>query len=332
MSNVVDKLGQLFIMGFPGATPPAPVIDFIKEEEIGGVILFEDNCPSHDVTRHTIAQLRTCCRRSTPIVAVDQEGGRVSRVKGVPVEYRSAREYGAENTVDRFVEEYTRAAVYLESMGFNLNLAPVADLAVASAGGCLEGRCFSDEPAVVADFVTTSVWVAHQGGLLSCVKHFPGLGAAAIDPHKGAATAEYDELVWSQRERLPFAAAVDNGVDLVMTTHVVVPAIDDIIATGSRVIVSRLLRQSLRFDGPVITDDLCMAGAAVLGEIGERAVAAFNAGHDLLLFGQDYEAAMRAYDYFCDAVRRGQVDAGRVQSALARVAGLKIKLRSGVLR
>ena len=86
------------------------------------------------------------------------------------------------------------------------------------------------------------------------------------------------------------------------------------------------------FDGPAVTDDLTMTGAASLGSIGERAVAAFNAGHDILLFGQDFESAMRAYDYFHESVGRGEIDQQQMQTSLSRVSGIKFKLDSTVMR
>jgi beta-N-acetylhexosaminidase len=177
-----------------------------------------------------------------------------------------------------------------------------------------------------------AVKTTNRQGILSCLKHFPGLGAASIDPHEATATADYDELVWRQREKIPFAAGVEEGADMVMTTHLFIPKMDDNMVLTSSKIVSNLLREELQFDGPVITDDLCMQGAAGAGNIGERAVKAFNAGHDLLLFGPDHGEAIRAYDYFVDAVRRGEITKENLRGSLDRVAGLKFKLEQTAVR
>jgi beta-N-acetylhexosaminidase len=163
--------------------------------------------------------------------------------------------------------------------------------------------------------------------LLSCLKHFPGLGAGDLDPHTATPSITYDEFVWRQREFVPFLAGIEAGTDMIMTTHVMLPELDPTIVTGSATVIDTLLRKGLEFDGPVITDDLTMAGAESLGSIGERTVAAFLAGHDILLFGRDYEQAMEAFDYFVDAVRRGNISPARLTASLERIAGLKCRLR-----
>jgi beta-N-acetylhexosaminidase len=332
MGDLIKGLGQLFIIGFKGAAPPPSALDFLAEELIGGVILFEDNCPNYETTLENISKIRAACSDHRPFVAVDQEGGRICRLKGLPVEYKAASHYGADSSVEKFAEDYTRAAVYMESVGINLNLAPVADLYLNQKNDCLRDRCFGVDPQQVSLFVRKAVEVSHRCGLLCCLKHFPGLGAASADPHCQMPEIEYDETIWQQRESAPFSAGIDQGADIVMTTHMLVPSLDDQIVTGSSRIVERLLRQQLSFDGPVITDALTMDAAASLGDLGDRAIAAFLAGHDILLFDQDIEAAMVAFDYFREAVLRGEIPRDRIEAALDRVSGVKLNLDRTVLK
>jgi len=331
ISELTKRVGQLFIIGFPEEVPSAIFLNFIKEEGIGGVILFEENFPTHLQARENIDRIKGLLGSAPPFIAVDQEGGRVCRLRGSPAELDSAADYGRRNNVERFREEYYRSAAYMESLGINLNLAPVADIRLEKKNSCLDGRCFGESPERVAEFVKASIEVSRSAGLLSCLKHFPGMGAAVIDPHKGTAEVDCDSIIWQQREKLPFEVGVKAGADLLMTTHMVMTGFDRTIATGSRKIIDELARSDLFFDGPIITDDLLMEGASSLGNFGERTVAAFNAGHDLLLFGQDYEASMQAYDYFIDACHRGEVDAKRLRVALDRVAGVKYKLGRSVV-
>ena len=332
MSEILEKIGQLFVMGFKGERPPKHFLNFIDEEQIGGFILFEENCRTQLTARQNIEVLKSHCRTGLPFVAVDQEGGRVSRLRGAPAEFRSPSEYAKDDAVEHFIEDYSRSMVLLDSLGFNLNLAPVADIRLDPNNLCLSGRTFGDNPDQVARFVRAAISVTNRQGLLSCLKHFPGLGAARIDPHKATATADYDEIIWRQREKIPFAAGIEEGADIVMTTHLKLPEIDNTLVITSSRIIPELLRKELRFDGPVITDDLTMKGAAEAGTVGERAVKAFKAGHDLLLFGPDHEEAIRAYDYFVDAVRRGEISADSLRSSLDRVAGLKFKLEQSIVR
>jgi len=330
MDKMIRRIGQLFVLGFSGQAPSAAFLDFVGEEQIGGVILFQENCPTYQAARENIRRI-SLRLEPTPLIAVDQEGGPVCRLKGAPAEFKAAAEYGRKLGLERFREDYHRAVVLMTSLGINLNLAPVADLAVNEKNPCVADRCFGEEPDKVAEFVRISVAVAHSQGMLCCLKHFPGLGAAALDPHQAAARADYDRLLWEQRERVPFAAGVESGVDLIMTTHLVAAQLDRQMVTGSRPIISDLIRDSLNFDGPVITDDLTMKGADSLGDYGQRAIAAFNAGHDLLLFCRDFEATIKAFESFVGAVRAGDIPEARVRTALDRVTGLKMKLGKPVL-
>jgi beta-N-acetylhexosaminidase len=331
MDKLLKRIGQLFILGFPGEEPPPAFLDFIGEEQIGGVILFEENCPTYAAARESIRRINLQLE-TPPLVAVDQEGGRVCRLKGAPAEFKAAADYAGRNDLEHFREDYHRAVVLMTSLGINLNFAPVADLFLNRRNKCLEERCFGADPETATEFVRASIAIAHSQAMLCCLKHFPGLGAAAIDPHEATAIADYDRVLWVQRERVPFAAGVDAGVDLIMSTHMVAARLDKQVVTVSRPVISEFVRDDLNFDGPIITDDLTMKGADSLGDFGQRAVAAFNAGHDLLLFCHDFEATAEAFEYFIGAVRAGEIPLERVRTALDRVSGVKLKLGRPVLR
>ena len=330
MRDLFRQLGQLFMIGYRGESPSDGFLDFMREENIGGVILFDDNCPTPFAVREAIKLVNSRMRKNRPFVAIDQEGGRICRLTGAPAEYGSAWSYGQTGVVERFREEYARSAVFMESLGINLNLAPVCDIFSNENNNCLRERCFGTTPGEAIAFIRASIEISTRAGLLSCLKHFPGLGDASSDPHEETPVIECDLVIWEQREKIPFVAGIEAGADMIMTTHVRYPRFDDHIATNSKKIVNGLIRQMLAFDGPVITDDLTMGGAAILGSHGERAVAAFEVGHDILLFGQDIDTAMEAFDYFREAVERGEVSKGRIAAALSRVSGIKYKLKSSL--
>ncbi len=325
-NNILDQIGQLFIIGFHGKEPPLAFLEFLKENNIGGVILFEENCPSHQKAKDNIREIQAQYNSSTPFIAIDQEGGRVSRLRGAPAEFKGAYEYGKSGKIEQFCEEYSRAVLFMDSIGINLNLAPVCDILLNKENKCTEGRCFGETPDIVKVFVEAAVRTSKKTRMLSCLKHFPGLGASAIDPHLETATADYDLETWQYREKIPFVTGVSFEADMIMTTHLHLPNIDDTIVTGSKKIISEMLRQHLSFDGPVITDDLTMSGAESLGELGPRTITAFEAGHDILLFGADFDKFKIAYKFFCEAVKRGDVDENRIKKALNRIGGLKFKL------
>ncbi|RKX27187.1 MAG: hypothetical protein DRP45_01670 [Candidatus Zixiibacteriota bacterium] len=331
MEELLSRIGQLFIIGYPSEEPPERFKQFVANKQIGGFILFGDNCTSGAVVRRAVESLKSCCRTALPFVSIDQEGGRTSRLTKEPAQYGAASAYAETNNIGQFTKDYTSTAAYMKSLGINYNLAPVADIFLEEQNTCMDGRCYGRTAEQVASFVQAAVTVNKQHGLFSCLKHFPGLGAAAIDPHKATAIADYDHSTWAHRERIPFVAGIDVGAETVMTTHMQLPSVDHEIVTGSRTIVSRWLRDDLGFDGLVITDELCMLGAEALGSVGERAVAAFCAGHDLLLFGQDYDVAMEAYEYFAGSVQDGRVSAESIRTSLDRIAAVKLKLGNTVV-
>ncbi|MDF1544714.1 MAG: glycoside hydrolase family 3 N-terminal domain-containing protein [bacterium] len=331
MNNRNEQIGQLFVVGFSDETPTPTFLNFLREIQPGGVILFEQNCPSHQAAEENITLIKTQYRDSVPFIAIDQEGGRVCRLRGAPAEYGAAADYARDGNTERYAEEFGRAAVYMESMGINLNLGPVADISLNEADGCLEGRTFGEQPEKVARFVRTAVQISKENKLLSCLKHFPGLGAATQDPHSELASADYGVVLWEQREMIPFLAGVEAGADLIMTTHMKLPTIDDQIVTASSKIISELIRQVLGFEGPIITDELTMKGADSLGHVGERTVKAFNAGHDLLLFGKEFDLALEAYEYFLNACDRKEIDQQRIARSLNRIAGTKFRLAGSVV-
>ncbi len=322
-----DQIGQLFVCSYRGERPPESFLTFLREHQIGGVILFADNCPTHEIARENIRVIQEQYNETIPFIAIDQEGGRVCRLKGAPAEFASAEEYASRLGLDAFRQDYSRSAMYMESLGININLAPVCDLFIDPKNSCMSGRCYGFDPQKAAQFVKASVEISHHSGLLSCCKHFPGLGDAAIDPHVGASKASYTQELFLQREQIPFLAGIDAGADMVMTTHLQVKSFDTTIVTGSRKIVTNLLREQMGFDGVIITDDLTMGGAAPLGDIGQRSIAALNAGHDILLFGQDFESAKQAYEAVTEAVKNGVLPMQRIDSALRAISGLKSTLR-----
>ncbi len=324
MSTLPEQIAELLIVSYRGDHPPREFLQFLERYQIGGVIFFADNAPSPEQLSSSLDAIRAMYESDhPPILAIDQEGGRVSRLTDEAYQLRSAFEYGSEANNDAFNADYGRVAANLADLGLNLNFAPVADLAVNPNNECLQGRCFSDDPERAAELVAASVQIAHRSGLLCCLKHFPGLGAADVDPHHQATSADYDRGIWRERERIPFAAGLAAGGDLVMTTHLTVSPLDPEMATASARIVGELLRDDLEYDGPVITDDLTMSGASALGDYGARSVAALKAGHDLLLFGQDHAAPGQALQAIEQAVRSGELERNRIEQARRRVKKLK---------
>lgn len=327
---MLSKIGQLFITGFDTSEPSDEFLEFYSSENVGGVILFENNCTPHHLAEDSIKSIIDASSEIMPLIGVDQEGGRVCRFRGAPAEYKSASDYGKEKDLDLFKEQFSRAAHYIHSLGVNLLFGPVADIELANSE-CLKSRTFGKKAALVIPFIESSIKISRKAGLLTCLKHFPGLGAAKNDPHMEIAVADYDYQTFLNREAVTFKAGIETGVDMVMSTHMILSNIDPRPVTESEIVIEQLLRDKLNFDGIVITDDLLMHGADSLGGYGERAVKAFNAGHDILLFGKNYHAASEAIAYFKEEYCQGRINETRLKASLERISGIKSKLTMPVL-
>lgn len=323
---MIEQIGQLFITGFDTPEPSDEFLEFFKSQNVGGVILFENNCTPHHRAEEAIKRIISASPKSTPLIGVDQEGGRVCRFRGAPAEFGAASKYGKNKNIELYKEQFSRAAYYLYSLGINLIFGPVADIELNAESECLKGRTFGKSPANIIPFVENNIRISRKAGLLTCLKHFPGLGAAQNDPHQEISVADYDYQTFLNREALTFMAGIEAGADMVMSTHMILPKIDRRPATASEIIIEQLLRDKLNFDGIIITDDLLMKGADTLGNYGVRAMKAFKAGHDLLLFGKNYRAAHKAIEYFKNEYQRGHLKDMRIKESLERISGIKSRL------
>jgi beta-N-acetylhexosaminidase len=317
--------GQLLMVGLPGPGLDAVARELVRDLKVGGVILFARNieAPAQvwELTRDL--QRQALAAGSPPLlVAVDQEGGRVQRLRAPFTLIPPARKLGETATPDRVEQLSRQVARELALVGINLNLAPVLD--VARSPDCpLWERSYSSDPARVAEFGAAAITGYLGGGVLPAAKHFPGLGDTLADSHEVLPTAQSHDP-HRETDLLPFRAAVAAGVPLVMTAHLRVPAWDAARpATLSPVALSRWLRQDLGFQGAVITDDLEMGGITTNLPAPAGARQALAAGADLLLICNNWDAAW-------DTARLLASDpnlAPRGREAAGRLAKLRNSLR-----
>jgi beta-N-acetylhexosaminidase len=307
---------------------PSPTLDdqvrALFAEGLGGVCLFGSNTEAGPdaVARHTATIHRLAPHA---VIAVDEEGGDVTRLHattGSPVLGASA--LGAVD--DLGLTEATGRAVGAElaAVGIDLDLAPVADANTNPDNPVIGSRSFGADPDLVARHV--SAWVAglQDAGVSACAKHFPGHGDTAADSHLELPTVAVDLPTLVRRELTPFAAAVSAGAHAVMTSHIVVPAVDpELPATLSRPVLT-LLREQLGFRGAIVTDALDMAGASATRGIPEAAVLAIGAGADLLCLGASSDVALvRAIQAaLVEAVESGRLPEERLHEAVAHIDAL----------
>ncbi|MEA1866925.1 MAG: glycoside hydrolase family 3 N-terminal domain-containing protein, partial [Thermodesulfobacteriota bacterium] len=259
-----------------------------------------------------------------PLIAVDQEGGPVQRL-GPPFwpEILSNQEVALSgNPETKASVQAETAAKILNSLGIGLNLAPVLDLAPTETEGVLKGRSYGSDPPKVSILGKKYIRILQANGVGATAKHFPGIGRVEKDPHfqRPVVTASKETLM---HEMSPFRESVKAGVKAVMTSHVVFPALDrDEPATFSKIIVDELLRRKMGFQGLLLTDDLEMGGITGHGSLGEAAVKAVLAGHDLLLICHKAQKVREALDALNKAWSQGILNTEKIDLSLARKAGL----------
>jgi len=341
--NIEDKIGQLFLLGFQGDNIDAthPVANDIRHRNLGGVIFFDRALANKRDTNNIISAsqvkaLTTTLQEfaDTPLlIAVDQEGGKVRRLKpemGFPAT-ASAAVLGQKNDRTLTAIHALATADTLQSMGINLNLAPVVDLGSFPENPVISQleRAFSPSAAVVN--VHAGEWItAHsRRNVLSCLKHFPGHGSSRTDSHLG-----FTDITdtWQAEELQPYKDLIANGLaDAIMTGHLFHRELDsDYPATLSPRIIGNLLRQELQFSGVVISDDLQMKAITSRYGLEEAACLALAAGVDLLIIGNnlDYDPDIltRLVPAILKAIHAGMLREGRIHEAWERVQTFKKKI------
>ncbi|MGB3211890.1 MAG: glycoside hydrolase family 3 N-terminal domain-containing protein [Desulforhopalus sp.] len=336
-TSLEQKIGQLFILGFTGATLEAghPITEDISKRNLGGVILFDrflaaskksNNIIDANQLSELIASLQELADRPL-LIAVDQEGGQVNRFKkerGFPVT-PSAAELGQSPDLLKTIESARQTARILGNAGINLNLAPVVDLNVnlenPIIGKC--GRSFSADPAIVTAHAETWIKEHRQRGILSCPKHFPGHGSSLADSHLGFVDITD---TWSEDELLPYQHLIRRGLaDAIMVGHLFNKKFDDRYpATLSRVTLQELLYRRLFFDGIVISDDMQMK--AITGQFGleDACCKALAAGVDLLIIGNNLDHDPSILTRVRDAILRG-LDEGKISETRVETAWNRIQ-------
>ncbi|HSO09779.1 MAG TPA: glycoside hydrolase family 3 N-terminal domain-containing protein [Desulfoprunum sp.] len=338
--DLPQQIAQLLIVGFKGdrLLPDSTLAADLRDRALGGVILFDrllaekradNNIVSATQTARLCAELQDCAGGRL-LIAVDQEGGMVSRFKaerGFPVT-ASAGCLGRSGDVGLTAINAACTAEMLRTLGINLNLAPVVDLDVENDNPIIARyeRSFAADPAVVGRHATAWITAHRRRRILTCLKHFPGHGSALADSHLGFVDIS---AAWREAELVPYRTLIADGMaDLVMVGHLFNSRIDPLLpATLSPAAIDGLLRRDLGFDGAVITDDLQMRAITDRYGLAEACVMALTAGADILIIGNNLQ-----YDplivgtliaRIVEAVRQGRLAEERIHTAWQRVRKLQ---------
>jgi len=305
-----QQVGKLVVLRFEGTGAPAYVRRALRRGQAAGAILFRDNIVSPEQLRSLSRQLRRGSP-ATPIVCTDQEGGAIRNLRWAPPHTGQPGQIPGRDA--------RAGARALRQAGINVTLAPVADVP-SVAGAAMESRAFSRDAQAAAAAVRAAVngWAA--GGIAATAKHFPGIGGATMNTDHGSAMIDDAP---TGADLLPFRAAIQARVPLIMSSHARYPRLDgDRIASQSPKILRTLLRDQLKFEGVVMTDSIEAAAARATGSTEQIAIRSVRAGNDIVLTtGQG--SWLRVYRALLREARASRSFRARVEASAARVTALQ---------
>ncbi len=330
--SLAEKVGQLFMVGFEGTEVTPELEAWLRRFPWGGAILFGRNVESPtqllDLTRALQAGVEA--HGNLPLlIAIDQEGGRVARLKPPFTAFPSAAVLGQLNSKLHASDVGNAVGMELRAVGITMNMAPVLDVLTNPANTVIGDRAFGSDPMRVATLSAAFIRGMHAAEVQVTGKHFPGHGDTLLDSHVSRPVSRRSVAQHEACEFIPFREAIEAGVDALMTAHVRYPAWDpEYPATLSPRILTDVLRGQLTFQGVIVTDDLGMEAVAGTFPWEEIPLLALRAGADLLLICHDRLRQEQAYARVLRAVQRGELLESRVEQSVARIKNLKSRFSS----
>lgn len=337
-----QKIGQMLKVGFRGISidEDSPIVKDIRKYHIGGVVLFDYDVPRDTAFRNIsspeqVQQLTRDLQKFADIpliIAIDQEGGKVARLKpryGFKQSV-SAQYLGSLQNADSTRKYARQTGETLSELGINTNLAPVVDVNLNPQNPVIGGieRSFSAEPEVVTRQAKVYIETLHEYGIITTLKHFPGHGSSKGDSHLGVVdVTDY----WKQKELIPYKNLIESGTaDIVMTAHIFNAKLDSTYpATLSKPIITGILRDSLKFNGVVMSDDLQMKAIRTQYGLKETIKMSIQAGVDILSFANnsifDAEIAAKAHNIIRELIEEGTISKKRIDQSYQRIMKLKRK-------
>ena len=341
-----EKVGQMFFVRIESLDPSIEWTTYddlanLKNQEItmkmrkvnhdypvGGIILYAWNIEDETQLASIIKQVRSL--NGSPLLCIDEEGGRVSRIANNPnfhvKKYESMAAIGATGDPKNAYECGNTIGTYLKHYDFDIDFAPVADVNTNPDNIIIGPRAFSNDPAVAAPMVTNYLQGLKDAGITGCIKHFPGHGDTTNDTHSGYVQSlkTWDEM--NQCEMVTFRAGIQWGCQLIMTAHIAVPNVTgtNIPSTLSPVVLQDKLRGELGYQNIIITDGMEMGAITMHYTSGEAAVGSIKAGVDIVLGPRDFT---EAFDAVIAAVNNGTLTEERINQSVRRILTLRLAMK-----
>ena len=324
-SGIRRDVGQLLIGSLTGFTITPEIRSLAREFSLGGVTLFSRNIEAPEQVAELSIDVQTLASELPLWVAVDQEGGRVARLRKPFTEWPPMAVLGRSGSVDLASRFAAALAAEMKAVGITLDYAPVLDIHTNPKNPIIGDRALADDAELVARLGTAIVRGLQDNGVAACGKHFPGHGDTSVDSHLELPLVEHPPDRIRRVECVPFRAAIRAEVAFIMTAHVLVPALDEERpATLSPRIVQAILRDELGYQGVILSDDLEMKAIAKSYAVPDAAVQAIAAGCDgLLICSGDVEVQAATLEALVHAVEDGRISYKRIEDAMKRLRRAK---------
>jgi beta-N-acetylhexosaminidase len=324
-SNIRRDIGQLLIGSLPGTTITAEIRSLAKEFSLGGVILFSRNIEAPEQVAEMSIDVQGLAIGLPLWVSVDQEGGRVARLKAPFTEWPPMAVLGRSGDTQLASRFATALATELKAVGITLDYAPVLDIHTNPKNPIIGDRALAEDAESVGRLGAAIIRSLQENGVAACGKHFPGHGDTSVDSHLDLPLVEHPPDRIRRVECVPFREAIRADVAFIMTAHVLVPSLDEVKpATLSPRIVQALLRNELDFQGVILSDDLEMKAIAKTYTVPDAAVEAIAAGCDgLLVCSGNVEVQAATLEALVHAVEQQTIPYKRVEDALSRLRRAK---------
>lgn len=327
--SLTEKVAGLFIVTPEAITGVKTAVQAgegtkaaLEEYAVGGLVYFAKNIQSSEQLTQMIQNTKEYSQYPL-FIAVDEEGGSVSRVAGAGLAEKqaSASEIGATGDSNNAYIAGSNIGEYLSKYGFNLNFAPVADLSNVK-GSVMKDRAYGADAETVGPFVASMVTGMQEKGVTACLKHFPGIGSTTADTHNGLAYTERTAEEFCAEEFTVFKAGIDAGAGMIMVGHVSAQGLsgDNTPASMSEPIITGYLRNELGYQGVIITDAMNMSAISTYYSSEQAAVMALKAGCDMILMPENF---LQAYAGVLNAVAEGTISEERIDDSLRRIYRIK---------
>ena len=329
-----EKVGQMMFYGVNGTNVDDKVVNLFEDQHAGGIILYGHRNfwgSSLDNNVKYVNSIKKANRQNSDIplfIGFDEEGGSMSQLPQELMRTPSKGELGNTNDSSLATGIGAGTAKKLKLLGINTDFGTVLDINTNKNNPIIGVRSYGSTKEKVTEFGINELKAIQNEGVIPTVKHFPGHGDTEVDSHLGLPSLNHDLNRLKSTELVPFQTAINNGVDMVMTAHIMLPQIDkEYPATMSKKILTDLLRDEMGYKGVIITDDLEMQAISKNWDLGEAAIKSVEAGADILLVCHTIENQQKVYNALVQGVNDGKIDENRIDESVRRILRLKYQYK-----